>query len=207
MGYTTSVHIVSQKQKDKMEKFLEQEFSSLESLIKRIDDPFWNKVIQDKNWRLYQVDYPPHSDLAYDGTKLSLGYNHSAGTMEISKYYMNSILRWIALKIGREYTFNGRKMKVIHWDEDEKFPIYREDADKYVTEGLPKYKNLYSSTGFTEYKNTQMKLYSESLILKGIKRMLDFLSKQDKINKDLSRVVKEELSRLDEQWKEFIKEN
>lgn len=106
MGYSIAAPIKSQKLKDKMMKFLDENFTTFEDLV-GYDGCWGNK---------------PTDDLSYDDGKLRIGFNYS-GMGDVERSYIFAVCKWISLKIGRKKKIEGKTVPYYVYDGDEAIAI------------------------------------------------------------------------------------
>lgn len=106
MGYSIAAPIKSQKLKDKMMKFLDENFRTFEKVIGK-----------ESRYGNYPTD-----DLSYDDGKLRIGFNYS-GMGDIERNYIFGVCKWISLKVGRKKKIGERTVPYYVYDGDEAIAI------------------------------------------------------------------------------------
>lgn len=105
MGYSISAPIKSKKALGEMWEFLQQNYRSWNKVLetsgnpKAIKEAFLNKGYDPSEYLCLA------EDLDYDNGKLRIGFNYSS--QWISGPYMNSLLSWVCLQVGRKRHFKA----------------------------------------------------------------------------------------------------
>lgn len=124
MGYSIYVVCRSEKAQQTMRKFLKKNLT-----------PWHRLAAGSSNLPQYapEYDYTGHitagKNIYCCDHKLGLGWNY--GTQGDSGGYLWALLRFIALRVGREKLVDGAKTKYIVYDGDEYYPVDACDANGY----------------------------------------------------------------------------
>jgi hypothetical protein len=193
MGYSIAIHCKSDKLRKKMSQFIKKNYTGASTLFGK------DKVDHEA------VQFMPGGSMSYDHGKCSLGFDYSSWINHFERPYVNSVLRWMAIQVGK---------KKILYDPDSKrtpglkgkhfFTVYDGDEDCPV---VIKSKNApfvllecewcpVDELGYhpLDYKNP-----SDSARwnrhLKVLQKFMGMPFEQ------YNKIVREELKRLDDLWK------
>lgn len=184
MGYSIAIRPKNKKLKDRMIKFMNENFKSPEEVL-------YNRQPYESEEECY---WGPHDDLSYDHGKLALGFNYGcSGDPEGD--YMYAALRWMALKIGKKRKWKNMPESVPYmvYDGYEAFPVILHGS--IPIKDIPKDKRW---AIYTEY-GTKMLKYCN-------KRSQEYHKYRAKFNeeclgiKNCEQKIKSAIKKLDELW-------
>ena len=173
MGYSIAAPVKSYVARDKMLTFLEQEYKTWPEL-------YYHKP---KGTPSY-LRGPLGADLSYYHGKCYIGFDYNAASGE--REYAFSIVRWIALKIGKQFKKVG--MPYYNYDGDEVIGI--------VTTGDCIVQGCDVTTGLGVLRQT-----SDARKVKGMWQVLAEFAIYDE--PDALDVIRAEMQRLDTAWAKF----
>jgi hypothetical protein len=116
MGYSAYVICRNAKARDKMHRFLEEQVRPWHRLAE--DSPMLAKYNPDYDYTRFPV---AGEDISYGARRMALGYNFSSQG-EAGGYLWN-LLRFAALRVGKDRVIGGVKTRFTVYDGCEFFPV------------------------------------------------------------------------------------
>lgn len=120
MGYSVAIRCRTKKLRDEMFRFMDEHFDHPCTIMPEIDQSAIRPNEKDKQ--------NVSRKLEYDQGKIALGFDYSSWLSGPERFYLFSVIRWMALKIGRKRHWKefGTKPHYVY-DGYETCPIFAEE--------------------------------------------------------------------------------
>jgi hypothetical protein len=193
MGYSIAIQCKSDKLRKEMTRFIRKNYTGATTLFGK------DKVDMEA------VQFMPGGSMSYDHTRCGIGFDYSSWISKFERDYVNSVLRWMAIQVGK---------KKILYDPDNKrmpglkgkhfFTIYdgEEDTPVVVVPRITKFNVLkcgWCPVDELGYHPINYRDTSDSARwnrhLKALQEYLEMPFEQ------YNKIVRDELKRLDDLWK------
>jgi hypothetical protein len=168
MGYSIAIRCRSEQLRKRMLRFMKENFVPADKLFSSVDMAAAPGVT---------------TDMSYDEGKTGLGFDYSAWVQGEERAYICTVLRWMALKIGRRRTWRKR------WPEYGPLPHYVYDGYDAVPIFLESPPKDYVKTD--QYGCQRLSKFTR-MLLRGYGRQSD--------PRKVSGIIRAEMRRLDKLW-------